>query len=306
MRSKQLILYIFLSFLLLVLSYFIFHMNQMDCAMPFGPCYHSWVQLPFLIILFTWSLVILYSVLLERNERRAKVIALISLGITFTGFLIYFIYHSLYKDHPTIFIWDNQESVRPYHIQLGSLFFFYFTIINFIALFQNKVKLWLRVVNFLITVLALVLINCQTKPANSFQPEEDAEASAILRLKIIENHVSPFYDMSKTDINIICSVTEVLKGDGIQINDTIHWSKQVYVTPRQLKTDTLEKLMQTDELRVGRAFTIFIKDREPGRTEYYDSIFQHLKPRQFDVAEVNASKIVFQKMKEYKLLKINE
>jgi len=165
-RKARLILFIFISAVMFCLSYSIHFFSEMDCALPFGTCYHTWMEKPFLWSLFAWAIIVLYAVMFEKNEKRAKIISIISIGITISGSLIYFIYHSLYHDSPAITVWKHPESVTPFHIQLGGLFSFYIAIISLIFLFRKQIKFWVRLICFLIPLVMFLLLGFQKKPGN--------------------------------------------------------------------------------------------------------------------------------------------
>jgi hypothetical protein len=132
---------------------------------------------------------------------------------------------------------------------------------------------------------------------------ETSIAPIILHLQIRENSLSPLYDLEKTEINMNCIVLNVLKGTKIKIGDTILWSHTVYVTPEQIKTDTLEKLMKSDKIKVGKEFFVFLKPRKKDAIDYGDSIFVHLKGGYIE-KEFQGKPIMIEKSEEYKMVKL--
>ena len=125
----------------------------------------------------------------------------------------------------------------------------------------------------------------------------------ILHLKIMESNPSPLYDLEKTEININCIVLNVIKGTEIKMADTIRCSQTVYIMPEQIKTDTLEKLMKSEKIRVSKEFVAFLKQRKKNEIDYTDSIFVHLKGG-FEEKEINGKPIMIEKSDEYKMVKL--
>jgi hypothetical protein len=135
------------------------------CGMPFGSCYHSWVEDVLEFSLFCFGIIISYIVTIDqyKSKIRAKFAGTMSILVTLIGLVAVCVYHFSYKGNPKIFVWDSIESVIPFHVQLGVLFFMNFIILNSFVLFLNPLKLWLRIGNLLIAISGLLLLELWMK-----------------------------------------------------------------------------------------------------------------------------------------------
>ena len=155
---RRLLLFSLCLLFFITLSYMTY-ISRTIWGIPFEICYHSWVEKPLLILLLCFEIITSYIVIIDQNMNStgSKIIGITGFLIPIIGVLAYSIYHYSYNSQPYITVFMRSESVTPYHIQLGFLFFFNVLIMNFMMLFLQPLKLWLRIVNFCITILGLLL-----------------------------------------------------------------------------------------------------------------------------------------------------
>jgi hypothetical protein len=153
----------------------------------------------------------------------------------------------------------------------------------------------------------LLLAACNSSPSHEKQLTPDNKDSSaaltILRIRIIENSISPFYDLNSTEINMKCRVLDVLKKEKIKTEDTIFFSHKVYLTPQEIKTDTLEKIRNTEKYRVGTEYVVYLKHRISEKMEYTDSVFTHFTGK-YDTVKSKKELYILSRNDEYKLIKM--
>ena len=121
---------------------------------------------------------------------------------------------------------------------------------------------------------------------------DSSSPSEILHLKIVKNYINPSLRWGRDEIVIKCLVLSVLKENKINVNDTIIFSQTIFRTQK----DTLEKILQSEKIRVGTEYIAFLEPRKKGNLIGHDSIFVHIN------GVFNKDKS--EKKDEYKMIKI--
>jgi hypothetical protein len=156
----RIILFAVCAVLLIVIYFFPAWFRGLECSMPFSVCYHSWLELPLLLSLLFLGLVMSFIIFIAQFKRVkiSKIGGFIYFIISVLAAALYFIYHLNYKDTPQVQVFRSAETVKPFHVQLGELFFCGMLLTNFMLLFLKPLNLWIRIAAFAIAAGSALLI----------------------------------------------------------------------------------------------------------------------------------------------------
>ncbi|MBC7862862.1 MAG: hypothetical protein IAF38_07795 [Bacteroidia bacterium] len=158
--KTKFILFSVCALLLIALYSLVIYFREFECSMPFSTCYHSWLETPLLLLLLFLGLMMSFVVFIVqfKDQGRARQAGFFYSFISVFAMLACFIYHALYKSNPQILSFNDWEGVRPFHIQMGTLFFGGMILTTFIMLFLKSFSLWSRIVIFMFMIASFLII----------------------------------------------------------------------------------------------------------------------------------------------------